>query len=129
MAGGDADRAQGEAFGEAGLLDEPGGGELDNRRRGWASVGPVLGHRKRPGRWRSKTAAGTTGFLKKEPALRCRVGDVGVDDHALAVADGADGVVDVEGAWGWCRGEGLQLGVGEVRPAAGSKAKSTRVMM
>ncbi len=99
VAGADADGGlgrEGEAFGEAGARDEPGGGELD---LAWAG-GPVGDLRCGDGEgdgdlWEDfggddgvlEEAAGGTGVWR---------GVGGVDQHALAVADEADGFVNFE---------------------------------
>ena len=116
VAGGDGGGGvwrEGEAFGEAGLLNEPSSGEFDlaggcgpvgdffcGDRKGLGDVGEGLG--------------GDQGIFE-EGSCGAGVGvvDAGVDDHGLAVADGADGVVDVE--WGGVgASEGGEVGVGEV---------------
>ena len=116
VTGGDSGVAHEEAFVEACALEEPGGGELDEA----FACGPVrdLVGRDSEGGWRfrSRTARGDDGVFE-EGACAAAVGFAFDDQHALAVADLANGVVDVDGfrCGGLFCEVVLQVGVGEGR--------------
>jgi len=109
-----ADRAEREAFGKAGALDEPGGGKFD--LIGCGPVGdPGFGNRESL-RDVSEGRSGDDWILEERAGgsgVGCRV--CGIDQHALGGADLADGFVDFERGGG-CVGTEVfaEVGVGEV---------------
>ena len=118
VAGGDSYGAEREAFGEAGALDEPGCRELYFPRRSWpvGDFGEFGGDAGQGG--------GRDDGVFEEGAGGAGVGGGvgGVDEHAFAVADLADGVVDVQrrrvGA-----AEGDEVRIGEVGLGGGVEGK------
>jgi len=116
VAGGDGYRAsgtEGEAFGEASVLDQPGCGEFYLTRGGRPVGDSVGGDAQRLGD--VGDSSGGDDWVLEEGTGRTGVGVVNarVDDHGLTVADGADGVVDVQRG-GVRAAEGGEIGVGEV---------------
>ncbi len=116
VAGGDAGVAEGEAFAEAGLLNEPAGGELGARAGGLAGGGPVgdqCGVEMKAAGDVFEVGRGDDGVLEKR-AGGAGIGVSGDEEHALGAADLVDGVVDLERC-GLLAGEVLcEVGVGEV---------------
>lgn len=125
VAGGDAGAAAAEAFGKAGTLDQPGSGDLDLDLR-CGPVGDIGGCEREDFRDVRQGFGGDDRILEEGAGgtgVRVWVG--GVDEHAFAVADGTDGVVNVE--WGGVGGtQGSQVGVAEVGLGLGMQAEADR---
>lgn len=125
VAGGDAGVAENVAFAEAGVFDQPGGGELDAGAAPEGTGGPVgdlggvevelAGEVFEVGR-------GEDGVLE-EGAGAARVGIARGEEHAFGAADLADGMVDLDRC-GLLAGEAFgKIGVGEVGRGVGGKAE------
>ena len=108
---------------EAGLVEEPGGGELDEVAGGGPVGDLVFGEVERGGEG-GEGLRGDDGVFE-EGAGGAAVGFAGDEEHAFGVADAADGVVDVEGCgWGGGGGEVVaEVGVGEVGSGGGVEAE------
>ena len=115
VAGGDSSLAEGESFVEAGAFEQPCGGELDLAVRG-GPVGDGSGIQVELGGDLGQGAGWDDGVFE-EGACAAAVLLAFNEEHALAVTNLADGVVDIDG-FGWSSGVGevgLEVGVGEVR--------------
>jgi len=114
VTGGDSGGSKGEAFAEASLLEKPSGRELDTARIG-LPVGNLLRRNIQCGRDDSEGRLGNDGILE-EGASAARVSLAFDDQHAFAVTDLADGVVDLDRRGGLILAGKvtLQVGVGEL---------------
>ncbi len=125
VAGGDASVAELEAFAEAGLLDEPGGGEFGGGAGGVVGGGPVWDRRgvEMEGAGDVFEVGGGDNWVLEEGAGGASVGVAGSEEHALGAADLADGMVDLDGC-GLPAGEVAgEVGVGEVGRGATREAE------
>lgn len=121
MTGGDSGIAQGKALGEARPFEEPGGREFDPACFRGPVRDPIRRNAKRRG------DADQDGFrndgIFEERSGATAVGFALDDEHAFAVADGTDGVVDVQRRGGFVCEMMLEVGVGQVGFCQAAEAK------
>ncbi len=118
VAGGDSRAAHGEARGKPCFFKQPSCGKLDEAIRG-RPMGNLTSGNLQAGRDLREHGWSNNGIFE-EGTRAAAVGFAIDDQHALAMTDGTDGVIDVKRCWRSFRapiGEvALEVGIGEVGP-------------
>ena len=122
MAGGDSGVTLLKAFGEAGLFEEPCGGDF-GLAFGGGPVGDGFGGDVERCCYGVEGGGGDDRVFE-EGARAAAVSFAVYEEHALAVTDGADSVVDVDGGWGLAGEVAGEVGVGEVGFGGGVEAEA-----